>query len=93
MGWVRAHTQKDSSRVEAREDRRRAVVRVESGQPTRFCLPSTVLGFTFHPPVCPQVREPCHRQETLWVRPVKRQEVRGLRELAGVGGESTGEKD
>lgn len=72
-GWVRAHLWEDRSRVDGRELRRRAVNRVVSGNQLDSAFPSAVLGFTFRLPIGPQVKGLCHRQETLWIRPVKKQ--------------------
>lgn len=55
--WVRAHLQKERSRVEGREDRRKAVVRVVSGQLIDSAFPSTVLGFTFHVHSAPKLED------------------------------------
>lgn len=44
-----------------------------------WCGQCRVLGFTFPPPVCLQVRGLCHRQEALWFLSAKKQEVRALK--------------
>lgn len=79
-GWVRAHLWEDRSRVDGREVRRRAVIRVVSGsQPD--CLPFNCAWSHLSPTTLP----PNQRTLPVWIRPVKRQWVGGLQKLAGVG--------